>query len=467
VDVKVLVPAGILGYSYRVEAFEIGLEMKPDVIAVDGGSLDPGPFYLGEGESFLPRLACKMDLEPMILGGKRLGVPVIVTSAGGSGARPHVEFLRRIVEEIAMENGLDLKISLIFADIDKAFLRRQVEAGRTMPFGHDSPLDLDDLDRTPHIVGQMAHEPIVEALRGSPDVILTGRALDISAMAAFPIFKGIDPALACHMGQILECGSRAIVRAQGRRTPVMGICTRDSFRIEPVDPASQATVESISTHMLYEERDPVLLEMPGGAIDATECVFAQLDPRIVEVSNTKFIKSEKYHVKLEGATEVGYRCMMIGGTRSEAMVRQIDDCMERAFGMTREHFTNVEPSRFQIYNRIYGKNGVMGDWEPQKVITSHELGILTEVVAESQDLADAICHYFSGTILHHMDYPGNLSHGGGNMAYASSPLEIGRGRVYELRINHLVEMTNPLEHFPIETLTVQGSSRPTEAVGAR
>ena len=49
---KILSPTGILGYGFPESSFRIGVAQKPDLIACDGGSTDPGPYYLGSGIPF-------------------------------------------------------------------------------------------------------------------------------------------------------------------------------------------------------------------------------------------------------------------------------------------------------------------------------------------------------------------------------------------------------------------------------
>ena len=58
-EIKVLSPTAILGYGFPVESFQNGLAQHPDFIAVDAGSTDPGPYYLGAGVSFTDREAVK------------------------------------------------------------------------------------------------------------------------------------------------------------------------------------------------------------------------------------------------------------------------------------------------------------------------------------------------------------------------------------------------------------------------
>ncbi|BED23232.1 hypothetical protein VEE46_30000 [Escherichia coli] len=45
---KVLSPTAILGYGFPEESFRKAMAESPDLIAVDAGSSDPGPHYLGQ-----------------------------------------------------------------------------------------------------------------------------------------------------------------------------------------------------------------------------------------------------------------------------------------------------------------------------------------------------------------------------------------------------------------------------------
>ncbi|MGL4209010.1 MAG: acyclic terpene utilization AtuA family protein, partial [Candidatus Adiutrix sp.] len=51
-EIKILSPTAILGYGFPEESFKAALDKNPHVIAVDAGSTDPGPYYLGSGVSF-------------------------------------------------------------------------------------------------------------------------------------------------------------------------------------------------------------------------------------------------------------------------------------------------------------------------------------------------------------------------------------------------------------------------------
>ena len=83
--IRILSPTAILGYGFPETSFAAGLTLNPDVIAVDAGSTDPGPYYRGAGVSFTNRPAVKRDLRLILGAGRERGIPVLIGSAGGAG----------------------------------------------------------------------------------------------------------------------------------------------------------------------------------------------------------------------------------------------------------------------------------------------------------------------------------------------------------------------------------------------
>ena len=102
---SVLSPTAILGYGFPAASFERGLACNPDLIAVDAGSADPGPFYLGAGKSFTDRAAVRRDLSLLLSAAVGRGIPLVIGSAGGAGAEPHLQWTVDIVRELAREQG--------------------------------------------------------------------------------------------------------------------------------------------------------------------------------------------------------------------------------------------------------------------------------------------------------------------------------------------------------------------------
>src|SRR3954452_5989496 len=171
-------PLGLLGYGYPEASLRAALDANPDLIAVDAGSTDPGPYYLGAGVSFTSRVMVKRDLGLLLRAAVRRGIPLVVGSAGGAGAAPHLAWCLEILHEIAREHDLHFRLAIIEADQAPAFLKRKLAAGDIRDLDTGRELTEADIDACAQIVGQMGYEPVVAALRAGADVVLAGRAFD-------------------------------------------------------------------------------------------------------------------------------------------------------------------------------------------------------------------------------------------------------------------------------------------------
>src|ERR1700744_1511509 len=107
----------MIGYGIVEDSFARGGAAKPDVIGVDGGSVDAGPYYLGSGQSFTSRELVTRDLGLCLRAGADLGVPVIVGSSGGAGGEPPLEFALECRRTAAAASGrTGLRVAVIHAE---------------------------------------------------------------------------------------------------------------------------------------------------------------------------------------------------------------------------------------------------------------------------------------------------------------------------------------------------------------
>jgi hypothetical protein len=444
-EIRILTPSGMLGYGFPVDHFKMGLALKPHAITIDSGSTDSGPQKLGLGEMTCSREAYVKDIEVLLEAQHSTRIPVLISSAGGDGTNLHVDAFRGIIAEIAQRRGWHFKLASIYADIPKAHIEKELKAGRVEPLGPVPPLDPREIEAATVIVAQMGAEPFLKALDESEgvDVVVSGRSYDPSPTAAMAIRAGFDPALAWHMGKIMECGALC-AEPVGRN--VMGYLRRDHFEIEPLNPAERCTTASVAAHTLYEKTHPFLLAGPGGTLDLSQCKYEQVTDRRVRVSGSKFIPSNPYTVKLEGAKTAGYRSIFIAGARDPIFISQIDEILAGVIAGARAYFSDVPEETYQIISHIYGKNGVMGDLEPVKT-PAHELCIIVEVAGATQAIATAICGKVR-TSLMHSPYPGRIATAG-NLASPFTPLEIPLGQACEFNVYHLMKIDDPTTLFPI------------------
>jgi hypothetical protein len=424
---KVLSPTAILGYGFPERSFTRGIENRPNLIAVDAGSTDPGPYYLGAGKSFTSHSAVKRDLELILGAALELSIPCIIGSAGGCGAREHVAWTRDIIEQIARDQGHRFEMAVIYADLAKAEVLQALERGRVSPLPPAPPITSEDVANSVRIVAQMGAEPVFKALESGLQIILCGRCYDPVPFAAPAILKGFDPGLAYHLGKILECAAIAATPGSGRDC-VMGTLYADHFELESLNDQRRFTPTSTAAHTLYEKSDPYYLPGPGGMLDLSRTRFEAVDERHTRVAGTRFLPADRYTVKLEGVRRVGFRTISIAGIRDPILIGQIESVLGQVEEQAREAL------RFggTLLFHVYGKDAVMGKLEPEKNRVAHELGLVIEVIAGDQEEANAVCSYVRSTLLHY-GYPGRISTAG-NLALLYSPSDIPCGDVFAFSI---------------------------------
>ena len=447
-EVKILAPCGILGYGYPITSFLKGMSMRPDAIVVDAGSTDAGPHKLGAGVAIVSEKACKKDLEPMIIEGTKAKIPVIIGSAGGSGGRVHVEWTWKIIKEILKEQEIaHKKVAIIWADIPKNTVKEKMKHGKVTKLGLSvKELTKERLEKTTGIVAQMGHEPIIKALEAGADIIICGRAYDPSPFAAVTMYYGFPAEYGYHAGKILECAALCAIPGTTKDC-MLGTITQEGFIIEPLSEDRRCTPLSVAAHTFYEKDHPYILHGPGMILRLQNCEFKQLDEKSVFVTGSQIERTAQYYIKLEGALKVAYRTFVIAGVRDPIMISKLQEVEELAKQQVKAFYSEVSEEDYTIHFMNYGIDAVMGELEPSKELP-HEVGIVMEVIAKTQELANTVCGSLRSSLLHY-GYDGRKSTAG-NLAFPFAPSDIEFGAVYEFSVYHLMEVDDGCEMFPIE-----------------
>ena len=298
---RVLIPSGVLGLGFDAEALAAGVAAKPDIIAIDGGSTDSGPFYLGTGVSKYSRAACKSEWRQLMLARAEAGVPLVIGSCGTCGTDATVEWMYDLTVELAAELGQSIKVAVIFSSQPSSFVASRLETGHVVALEPvtDTPLTTEAVDEASNIVALAGVEQINAALATGADIVLAGRATDTAAIAALPIARGAPPGYAWHAAKIAECGALCSTH------PTSGVVMVDvddtGFTVEPMATTATCTPYSVSSHMLYENADPFHLYEPGGMLDVSQAEYTALDERRVRVTGSEWVSGADYTVKLEAA----------------------------------------------------------------------------------------------------------------------------------------------------------------------
>lgn len=447
-EIRLLSATPILGYGFPESSFEAGLAQNPHMIGADGGSTDPGPYYLGAGQAFCSRVSMKRDLRIMIKGGVSRGIPVIVSTSGGAGGEPHVQLMADIVREIAAEEQLSFKLALIHSELDAEFLIERVASGRVQAVSRQQPLSESMINDASRIVGLMGPEPYIRALDKGAQVILAGRSTDPAPWAAVAIRAGLPPAQAWYAGKMLECGSEPAVPK--REGCLLARVTDQYVDLEPTNPAQRCTTLSVANFALHENKSPVHHAEPGGMLDTSDCVFEQINDRMVRVSGMRWEPNATYTVKIEGVRHTGFRAMTVCATRDPILIRDVERYLEIINANIEEKTTafGVNSDDYRIAIRSYGRNGVMGARESAAFNLPHEMAFVVEVLADTQAVANAVTGIARLSMLH-SDFPGRMCREG-NMAIPFSPSDISLGNAYEFSVFHIVDVDDPNQLFPID-----------------
>jgi hypothetical protein len=446
-SVGILVPAGMLGAGFDPATITRGLSLGADVIAVDGGSTDSGPYYLGTGQAKTADDAVRRDLRILLAAASQARIPLIVGSCGTSGTDSGVRWVAGIVDEICAEDNLRLKVARVYSEQRPADLVALLGAGRIHPLAPSGPLTAATLERCTHIVAMMGHEPIEQALRAGADVVLAGRATDTAVSAAFPLMRGMPPGPTWHAAKIIECGGQCTT--DPRTGGVFARIDHAGFTIEPLDPGTACTPTSVAAHMLYETVNPFTMREPAGTIEVSEARYTALDDRTVRVEGPRFEPAAQYTVKLEGAAITGYETVSFVGIRDPRILGAIDEWaqfLEKTLTGRVERVLGLPAGSWDADLRLYGYNAILGDLEAVPPPPS-EVGVMLVISARDQHTSTAISK-IANPLLLHLPLPGMTYLP--SLAFAASPAHMDRGAAYEFVLNHAVDVDTPTELFRLD-----------------
>jgi hypothetical protein len=449
--VRFVAPAAVMGGGFSTKSFRAALETQPDFIACDAGSTDWGPYYLGAAESWAGYRQTRRDLERMVIGALDIGVPLLIGSAGFTGSDAGLNWFRGIVDDILAAHGRTARIAMIRTEHPVLGLLGKVRAGQTWGLDGRPPLTEEGVNRAARIVAMMGPEPYAEALDAGAQIVLAGRSSDAAIYAAVPLWRGIAPGPAWHMGKTVECGY-AIEEPIGAGECIVGEVDDEGFTVRPVGGRSRCTVRSVAAQMLYENATPYLLREPPGTLDTSAAHYEQLDEQSVRVTGAAF-RPEPYSVRLEGVDHVGYRSICLFGIRDPAVVANVEDYTARITELvhrTARDRYGIDESEYTFGFRRYGYDAVLGSAEPNATgrPTGYEIGLVAEAIAADQVLAHEIVSGAMPFFMHGVRVPGVANSANGALAYAPSVIDVGP--VFTWSVWHAAALDHPMEPFTLE-----------------
>ena len=446
-ELRFLSLCGMLGYGYPLASLQRGMAAGAACLGADAGSTDPGPYYLGSGKGFVSPAQVRRDLAPALCAAREHGVPLVIGSAGGSGAKPHLDAFLDLLGETAHKNDLHFRLAVIPADIEPQAVLAALDDGRIAPCGASGDLTPDRVTACSQLVAQMGTGPLIAALDGGADVVIAGRCCDTAIFAALPILRGLDPALALHAAKIAECGTLC-ARPAGANDALLVTLRDDHFVVEPANPERRCTPESVAMHSLYEQPDPHCFHEPEGTVDLSACIFEPCGERGVRVAGTRLVPPPSPSLKLEGAAPRGYRSITVAGVRDPMIIAHLDAIERSVCAAVADALAGtIAPADYSLRFLRYGLDAVMGTLERNRQTPPHEVGLVIEAVAPTQDLAATVLSLARSTALH-QHFPGRKTTAG-NLAFPFSPSDFRGGAVYEFAVYHLMAVDDLDALFPV------------------
>jgi hypothetical protein len=380
-------------------------------------------------------------------------IPFLIGSADIAGTRAGVARFRSIVEQVAAEEGLSFRAAYIDSELDKDYLVGKLRDGKVRNLlASGQPLTSADVAQASHVVSMMGTEQYIEALKNGAQVIVGGRTTDPALWAAVPIWKGIPPSVAWHMAKTLDHGAYNLELGSGKEgllhanpSWVVGVCREDHFLVQATNSSGRVPALRVARSTLHENSSATSFFEPGGIVDISKCRFEQVDEQTVKVTGSQF-QPLPYTMKLEGARPVGFRSISMAAFRSESGTKNLEEQCASAKQtiVDRAAFQGLDPARYRLIFRVYGKNGVLRERETGDLsYQPRELFVLAECIGETQEIAHRVMA-MTETQLHFL---GGVDNGG---AFPFSPQVIDTGTVYEFNIWHLLSPSNPLECVKIE-----------------
>lgn len=450
-QLRIVSPNGHLGFApTKEESFRLAVETRPDYYCADSGSDDIGATALGADRSVSMERWQRHDLELMLLAAREQDVPMIIGSAGDCGSNSRVDMFVRFIKEIAAEHDLPpFKLAYFYSEVDTAYLRQLHEDGVAIEGLDDrSALTIEDIDATTRAVAVAGVHPFVAALEQGADVIIGGRSSDCAVFAAPAIFEGFPEDHAYYAGKVLECASFC-AEPYGAKESVIATITHDDVKVTAMAPWQRCTVASVAGHAMYERSNPYFEWFAGGMLDMTDCVYEQYDERTTRVTGQRVVPVEgKVTVKIEGSGRVGEKYLGIAGIRDPYTIANIDKVIELSRQQVADEFSDVD---YHLAFTVYGKNGVMGDLEPVKEITSHELGIAIEGIADSAEVAEAVTLYATRQLFY-ARLP-EVKGTAGTAAFVTDEV-LPATTSYRWTMNHIVPVDDPMSLFDLHLVDV-------------
>jgi hypothetical protein len=228
----------------------------------------------------------------------------------------------------------------------------------------------------------------------------------------------------------------------------MGVLRRDHFLIHSPNPARKVTPGSVAGHMVYEVEHPYIQEEPEGTQDFSDVTMEAVGDA-TRVSGSRFKPHARPTLRFEGAELRGHRSFLLGAIRDPFLIRTLDTFIAGCMQQVRD--IEADQLDFEIAWQVFGRDAVLNGMEPVVNPSIHEVGLLAQILAPTQDRAHDVAGLLEARMIG-FTYEGAKTRTA-NIAFPFSPLVCNNGAVYRFGVMHVAELAEPGDLrrlFPID-----------------
>src|SRR5262249_52045870 len=189
--------------------------------------------------------------------------------------------------------------------------------------------------------------------------------------------------------------------------------------------------------------DPYEIREPSGRANLSQVTYRAIDERRTRVEGATFEPADQMSLKLEGASMIGYRALLMAGVADPHFIAR----HEEIFAAVSRIVCEEKGEDYRLSFRLFGVDGVRA-WAEPPAQMPREAFVMGECIAPTPERAEEVVRTTKQYLLHH-GYEGRLSTAG-NLAFPFTPPELVGGDAYRFNLFHLMEVDDMARLFPVE-----------------
>jgi hypothetical protein len=164
------------------------------------------------------------------------------------------------------------------------------------------------------------------------------------------------------------------------------------------------------------------------------------------VTGAVFVPTERPMLKLEGASKVGFRALLLAGVADPNFIAQHEAIFAGVQRVVRDLVCEDTEEDYRLSFRLYGIDGVRA-WSDHPGVLPREAFVMGECIAPTLERAEEVVRTTKQYLLHY-GYEGRLSTAG-NLAFPFTPPEVAVGAAHRFNVFHLMDVDDMAELFPV------------------